>query len=89
MPAKGACSKLRELWNSASQFPKKFSNTGETRQPPRPHPSASMPRYSMDLIQLIREVAGKRLLVRDVDQLCPFAPATSVRPERRGDTTRL
>jgi hypothetical protein len=41
-----------------------------TRQPPRPHPAASVPRYSVDLIQLIRKVTGKRSLVRDVRQLC-------------------
>jgi hypothetical protein len=51
-----------------------FGIRAGTRQPPRPHPAASMPSYSMDLIQLIRKVTGKRSLVRDVRQLCPLRP---------------
>jgi hypothetical protein len=61
-------------WHSRPQWPKEFGMRVGTRQPPRPHPAASVPRYSMNLIQLIRKVTGKRSLVRDVRQLCPLRP---------------
>src|ERR1700687_4127222 len=74
------CGVTAKLWHSASVAEEALEDGRGPRQlPRRPHPPASMPRYSMRLIQRIRKVTGKRPLVRDVGYCVPFAPATSTR----------
>ena len=70
----GPYSRCTNCGNSVSVAGKIFEygrGPGDRRVP---HPADSMPRYSMDLTQLIREVPGKRPLVRVVGQLCPLCP---------------